>query len=57
MQRKANEPELRQDFAEFCRRMRKEWFFTNELTPQFSEIPAFSTKLSWKPPKGHPRHF
>ena len=27
IQRKINEPELRQDFAEFCRRMRTKWFF------------------------------
>ena len=54
IQRKINEPELRQDFAEFCRRMCMKWFFRNEPTPQFSEVPAFSPKSSWKPPKGHP---
>ena len=30
--RKINKPELRQDFAEFCRRMRTKWFFRNETT-------------------------
>ena len=29
-------------------------FFRNEPTPQFSEVPAFSPRSSWKPPKGHP---
>ena len=45
----------RQDFAEFCRRIHTKWFFRNEPTPhQFSEVPAFLPKSSWKPPKGHP---
>ena len=34
--------------------MHTKWFFRNEPTPQFSEVPAFSPKSSWKPPKGHP---
>ena len=38
---KLNEPELRQDFAEFYRPMRTKWFFRNELTPQFSEVLLF----------------
>ena len=54
IQRKINEPELRQDFADFCRRMRTKLFFRNKPTPQFSEVPAFSPKSSWKPPRGHP---
>ena len=54
IQRKINEPESKKDFADFCRRMRSKWFFRNEPTPQFSEIPAFSPKFSWKPLKGHP---
>ena len=28
-QRKVNEPELRRDFQEFCRRMRIKWHFRN----------------------------
>ena len=34
--------------------MRSKWFFRNEPTPKFSEVPAFSPKSSWKPPNGHP---
>ena len=53
IQRKINEPVLRQDFAEFCRRMRTKCFFRNEPKPQFSEVPAFFPKSSWKPSKAH----
>ena len=28
--------------------MRNKWYFRNEPTPQFSEVP------SWRPPNGHP---
>ena len=31
IQRKVNEPELRQDFENFCRRMRIKWYF--EMNP------------------------
>ena len=52
IQRKINEPELRRDFNEFCRRMRLKWHFRDE--PQgFNEIPAFTPKSTWHPPKGH----
>ena len=54
IQNKINEPELRNDFNEFCRRMRLKWYFRNEVTPNFSEVPAFRPKSSWNPPKGHP---
>ena len=54
IQNKINEPELRTDFEEFCRRMRTRWHFRNEPTPEFSESPAFSLKSTWKPPMGHP---
>ena len=53
-QRKVNEPELRRDFQEFCRRMRIKWHFRNEISEDFSEVPAFSPKSSWNPPQGHP---
>ena len=53
IQRTLNEPELRKDFEEFCRRMRCKWHFRNEVSETFSEIPAFRPKLSWLPPKGH----
>ena len=54
IQNKISEPELRSDFEHFCRQMRLKWFFRNEPTPSFSETPAFKTKSSWNPPKGHP---
>ena len=53
VQRTLNEPELRKDFEEFCRRMRCKWHFHNEVSETFSEIPAFRPKSSWLPPKGH----
>ena len=31
-------------------------FFDNEPTLSFSDTPAFKTKSSWNPPKGHPCH-
>ena len=48
IQRKINEPELRKDFNEFCRRMRIKWNFRNEPSQNFSETPAFRVKSSWK---------
>ena len=54
IQRKVNEPELRKDFEEFCRRMRIKWNFRNEPSQNFSNVPVFSQKSSWKPPVGHP---
>ena len=29
-------------------------YFRNEISENFSEVPAFSRKSSWKPPQGHP---
>ena len=54
IQNKINEPELRRDFEQFCRRMRLRWHFRNEPTQEFSNIPAFAPKSSWNPPEGHP---
>ena len=54
IQNKINEPELKQDFEEFCRKMRLKWHFRHELTPEFSTTPAFNRKSTWKPPKGSP---
>ena len=34
--------------------MRLKYFFRNEPTLSFNETPAFKTKSSWNPPKGHP---
>ena len=41
VQRTLNEPELRKDFEEFCRRMRCNWDFRNEVSEAFSEILRF----------------
>ena len=53
IQRKINEPELRKNFEEFCRRIRTKWNFRNEPSQNFSVVPAFAHKPSWKPPLGH----
>ena len=53
IQQKINDPELKQDFNDFCRRMHLKWYFRDE-TQEFRETPAFSTKSTWNPPKGHP---
>ena len=54
IQNKINEPELRTDFEDFCSRMRIKWQFRNEPSPTFSEIPSFTPKSSWKPPRDRP---
>ena len=54
IQNKINEPELRTDFNEFCRRMRTKSYFKNKPTKEVSNIPAFSPKSTWTPPNGHP---
>ena len=54
IQNKINEPKLRRDFEEFCRRMRLRWYFDNDPTPYFKETPVFAPKSTWKPLKGHP---
>ena len=52
IQHKINEPELRHDFNEFCRRMCLKSHFRDK--PQgFNETPAFTPKSTWHPPKGH----
>ena len=53
IQRKINEPELRQDFADFFRRMHTKSFFINEPTPQFSTMNKFPPNSTRKPPKAH----
>ena len=50
-QRKVNEPELRRDFQEFCRRMRIKWHFRNEISEDFSKVPAFPLSLLGTHPK------
>ena len=54
IQKEINELELRKVFSEFYWRMRNRWYFRNEPTPKFSEVPCFKTKSSWKPPNGRP---
>ena len=44
IQDKINEPELRRDFEEFCRRVRLKWYFCNEPTPYFKETSVFAPK-------------
>ena len=34
--------------------MRIKWYFRNEISENFSEVPAISPKSPWKPPQGHP---
>ena len=29
-------------------------YFRNEITPNFSEVPAFRPEFAWNPPKRHP---
>ena len=49
IQNKINEPELRNDFSEFRRRIRLKWFFRKEVTRNFSEVPAFRPKSLCNP--------
>ena len=53
IQRKIIEPELRNDFGEFCRTVRVKSHFENEPCPDFSNIPYVKSKPKWNPPKGH----
>ena len=54
IQNKFNQPELRKDFEEFCRRVRIKWYFRNDILENFSEKFALIPKSKWKPPNGHP---
>ena len=54
IQKKLNEPELKSDFNESCRRMRLKWHLRDE-SESFSEVPVFNPKSRWQPPQGHPR--
>ena len=44
IQNKINEPESRNIFEKFCRRMKIKWHVSNDITPKFSEIPTFTSK-------------
>ena len=46
-----NEEDLRRDFGEVSRKMRCKWYFSDESSPDFSEV---RPKSNWKPPPGHP---
>ena len=46
IQNKVNEPELRENFDEFSRKMRLKWYFRNEITKDFSETSSFRCKSS-----------
>ena len=54
IQKSVNEPELRKDFEDFCRRMHIRWNFRDQPSEDFSDKPAFFPKSNWKPPPGHP---
>ena len=54
IQNKINELKLKQDFQEFCRKMRLNWHFSNETTPEFSTTPAFNPKSTRKPRNNSP---
>ena len=49
-----NEQNLRRDFDDVSRKMRCKWYFRNELSDNFIEVPAFKPKSLWKPPASHP---
>ena len=53
IQKKMNEPELRSDFNEFCRRMRLKWNYRDE-SEKFSKVSVFNPKSRWKLPPGDP---
>ena len=47
-----NEADLRREFDTFRRKSRYKWYFKDEPSKDFSEIPAFRPKsiCTWKPP-------
>ena len=45
-----NEADLRRDFEDFSRKMRCRWYFRNEPSDDFSNVPVFRPKSQWKPP-------
>ena len=53
IQWKINEPELKQNFNDFCRRMRLKWYFRDE-TQEFSELQHFQQNLPGTLPKDTP---
>ena len=49
-----NGVDLRRDLNDFIRKMRCKWYFRDKPSKDFSEIPAFRPKSTWKPPVGDP---
>ena len=49
-----HEADCQSDFEDFSRKMRCRWYFRNEPSDDFSNVPAFRHKSQWKPPTGHP---
>ena len=49
-----NEADLRRDFNDSSRKMKCKWHFRDEPSEEFSEVPAFRPKSTWKPPAGGP---
>ena len=49
-----NEEDLSRDFGEFSTKMRCKWYFRDESSSNFSEVPVSWPKSNWKPPPGHP---
>ena len=49
-----NEVELRNDFEEFARKMRCKWYFRDDVSNDFSNVPVFRKKSEWKPRVGQP---
>ena len=56
IQSKLSEPQLKSDLGGFCGSMRIKWNFSfrNKPSENFSEIPSFRLKSSWKPLKRNP---
>ena len=40
-----NEADLKSDFANFSRKIRRKWYFRNDISENFSKTPAFRTKV------------
>ena len=49
-----HEEDLRRDSGEFSRKIRCNWYFRDEPSPDFSEVPPLRPKSNWKPPPEYP---
>ena len=49
-----NTSDLKRDLEDLARKMRCKWYFKNDVTENFSQLPAFQIKSNWNPPKGQP---